>query len=151
MIGPLKDLSKEKQMLVKRAVHTTSRQLAAINTKLQINHETQTAVGPWKPAEAKGRLPDVTHIQPQDIQLQKHPRFRKGPQSLMRAIDLENRFRYDRDRARTNLFFDENPQAKPGCILLVDIISSRVNPQPKYFAGVLLGIREKGIANLIEI
>jgi hypothetical protein len=56
--------------------------------------EIQMALGPWKPKEAKGRLPDVTHIRPKDIQLQPHPRWRKEPQTLLRAIDLESRFRY---------------------------------------------------------
>ncbi len=50
-------------------------------------------LGPWIPKEAKGSLPDVSNIKPTDIQLQHHPRYRKQPQTLLRAIDLENRFR----------------------------------------------------------
>lgn len=55
--------------------------------------EPQPVLGAWKAKEAKGALPDVTHIRPSDIQLQHHPRWRKGCQTLMRAIDLEARFR----------------------------------------------------------
>jgi ribosomal protein L19 len=43
------------------------------------------------------------------------------------------------------MFWGANATALPGCVLLVDQITSRVNPQQKYFAGVLLGVREKGI------
>ncbi|KAJ3305351.1 hypothetical protein HDV03_001644 [Kappamyces sp. JEL0829] len=125
--------------------HTRAQLNAAANPRQQASIETVVAAGPWKPKEAKGSLPDVSNIAPREIQLQSHPRFRKGPQSLLRAIDLENRFRYDADRSRTNMFFGSDAAAKPGCILLVDMISSRVNPQPKHFAGVLLGIREKGL------
>ena len=47
--------------------------------------------------------------------------------------------------SRSELFWGSNRTAVPGCVLLVDQITSRINPQQKYFAGVLLGVRERGI------
>lgn len=86
----------------------------------------------------------MSNLDPHSVQLQRHPQQKKGPQSLIRSIDLENRFRYDRD-GRHEAFFGDNATIKPGCVLLVDQITSRTAPQTKYFAGVLLGVRKRGI------
>jgi ribosomal protein L19 len=97
---------------------------------------------------AAGDLPEISNLKPTEIQLQANPLFRKQPQTLMRQIDLENRFRYF--PSRQDLFFGQR-LIKPGCILLVDQITSRLNPQVKYFAGVVLGIRESGITSRIVL
>lgn len=97
---------------------------------------------------AVGSLPEIRGVKPTDIQLKANPLFRKQPQTLMRQIDLENRFRYF--SSRQDMFFGKK-EVKPGCILLVDQITSRLNPQVKYFAGVVLGIRESGITSNIVL
>jgi ribosomal protein L19 len=97
---------------------------------------------------AVGNLPDISHLKPTDIQLKANPLFKKQPQTLLRQIDLENRFRYF--PSRQEMFFGKK-EIKPGCILLVDQITSRLNPQVKYFAGVVLGIRESGITSNVVL
>jgi ribosomal protein L19 len=117
--------------------------------KVTIVEETLASVGPFIPRPPIGNLPKVHNINPTTVQLQHHPRYRYPAQSLMRAIDIENRFRYDTDK-RTNLFFS-NDRIRPGSILLVEMISSRVNPQKRSFAGVLLGVTERGLMSNITI
>jgi ribosomal protein L19 len=93
-------------------------------------------------------LPEISNLKPKDIQMKANPLFRKQPQTLLRQIDLENRLRYF--PSRQEMFFVRK-EIKPGCILLVDQITSRLNPQVKYFAGVVLGIRESGITSNIVL
>lgn len=49
------------------------------------------------------------------------------------------------------MFFGPNATATIGCVLLVDQITSRVNPQAKHFAGVLLGIKKSGVTSHIVL
>jgi ribosomal protein L19 len=114
-----------------------------------VAEETLEAVGPFIPRPPIGNLPKVRSIRPETVQLQHHPRFRYPAQSLMRAIDIENRFRYDTDK-RTDLFFSES-RIRPGSIVIVDMISSRVNPQKRSFAGVYLGVTERGLMSNITL
>lgn len=116
---------------------------------VQVLQETQEPLGVFQAKTALSRLPNLRNIRPETIQLQSHPRFRKQPQALMRAIDLENRYRYDSKRSK--LFFGDEATAKPGSIVLVDQITSRVAPQTKFFYGVLLGVRQKGLMSSMVI
>jgi ribosomal protein L19 len=154
---------KKKCQLSKSFVTT----LVQSNKVLLINEaeEVLQTVGPFVPRPPIGNLPKVHRINPTKVQLQHHPRYRYPAQSLMRAIDIENRFRYDTDK-RTQLFFsidtapekvneesqtDNDLVVKPGCILLVDMISSRVNPQRRSFSGVVLGVTKRGIMSSVSI
>lgn len=102
-------------------------------------------IGAFNPRTAIGTLPKVGRIPPQSIQLQPHPRAKNHPQTLLRAIDVENRVRYDTDK-RSELFFGENA-VQVGCILLVDQITSRITPQKRSFAGVLMQVRQRGLTS----
>ncbi|KAJ3323662.1 hypothetical protein HDV06_001392 [Boothiomyces sp. JEL0866] len=106
-------------------------------------------LGYFIPRKPLDRLPNVKGINPQELNLPPHPRHRKEPQTLMRSIDYENQLRYDVD-GRTKMFLSEKT-VKPGAILLVEQVSSRLSPQSRSFAGVLMEVKRKGLASNITL
>ncbi|KAJ3260524.1 hypothetical protein HK103_000666 [Boothiomyces macroporosus] len=106
-------------------------------------------LGYFIPRKPLDKLPNVKGISPQELNLPPHPRYRKEPQTLMRSIDYENQLRYDVD-GRTRMFLSEKT-VKPGAILLVEQVSSRLSPQSRSFAGVLMEVKRKGLASNITL
>jgi ribosomal protein L19 len=105
--------------------------------------------GPFNPKPTIGSLPKVHRIPPSKLNLQHHPRYKYPCQTLMRSIDVENRFRMDFDD-RSELFFGKDCVAV-GSIILVDQIQSRDGNQVKSFAGVYLGKNNKGLMSSIVV
>jgi ribosomal protein L19 len=106
-------------------------------------------LGPFKSRAPIGNLPKVSKVKPTTVQLQHHPRYKYPAQSLLRAIDIENRLRYDVD-GRSELFFSETP-VELGSILIVDMVSSRITPQRRSFAGVLMGFTSRGLTSNLTL
>ena len=104
-------------------------------------------LGPFKIKSALEKLPNVSNIKPEKLGLPAHPRYRYPAQSLLRAIDVEQRIRQENEYTEMIM----NGKFKPGSIVLVDQVTSRVNGQQQSFAGVLLGIRKRGILSSIVL
>ena len=107
----------------------------------------QQVLGPFRNKKAVGKLPNVSKIRPESLNLPAHPRFRYPAQSLLRAIDVEQRMRQENQYTEMIM----SGKVSPGSILLVDQVTSRVNGQQQSFAGVLLGVRKRGILSSIVL
>jgi ribosomal protein L19 len=103
--------------------------------------------GAFQIKPAIGRLPVIKNIRPEALNLPFHPRYKYPAQTLLRSIDVEQRFRLDYD-SRTKLFEDK---IKPGSIILIDQITSRKTNQTKSFAGVFLGKTKRGVMSSIVL
>jgi hypothetical protein len=72
--------------------------------------QTLPALPPFTPSKAPlKRLPNMRGIPTSAIGLAAHPYSHRQPQTLLRAIDYENRLRYDSD-GRSKLFDLDNPE-----------------------------------------
>ncbi|KAJ1548169.1 hypothetical protein HK096_002839 [Nowakowskiella sp. JEL0078] len=122
------------------------------NSRLLVNTQKQpSSIAPFFPKKPDSPLASFAHRTADFFNRPKDPLGKTASRKLMRDVEYDQRFRHDFD-SRSSLFDPNSPTyCPPGTILLIEQLSSRTRPQPQIFAGVLLEIRQRGIASTIVL
>ena len=97
------------------------------------------------------RLPDISKVSAETLDIPMHRRFKKPHLQLIHAIELEHRLRCDYD-GRTELFrTNSGREVFPGSILRIEQVTSRSNPRKLVYTGILKEVYKNSISSSIVL